>query len=194
MRRKFSGSFTQQEPVSPEGIAAALEVLEHGRLHRYNVVEGETAQTALLEEEFARATGTKFALAVASGGYAIGCALRASGVVAGDNVLTNAFTLAPVPGAIAGLGAVPVFVGVTDRLTIDLGDLEQKIAQSGAKILLLSHMRGHICDMERLMEICDGAGGVVIEDCAIPWGRGGAGSRRGGTGRWRPIPPRPINI
>jgi len=67
-------------------------------------------------------------------------------------LVTNAFTLAPVPGAIASVGAVPVFVGVTEVLTIDLSDLEQKIAESGARVLLLSHMRGHICDMEALID------------------------------------------
>jgi len=64
---------------------------------------------------------------------------------------TNGFTLAPVPGAIASLGAEPVFVEVTDALTIDLDDLKAKIDSSGAKYLLLSHMRGHLVDMDALM-------------------------------------------
>ncbi len=170
MSDKFTGNFTQQEPIPDEGIEAALNVLRHGRLHRYNVAEGEAGETALLEQEFATYMGSKYALAVASGGYAISTALRAVEVVAGDKVLTNAFTLAPVPGAIASLGAVPVFVGVTDALTIDLSDLEGKISESGAKVLLLSHMRGHICDMDALMRLCDAAGVQVIEDCAHTMG------------------------
>ena len=170
MSDKFTGSFTQQEPIPDEGIEAALNVLRHGRLHRYNVAVGEAGETALLEQEFATYMGVKYALAVASGGYAISTALRAVGVAAGDKVLTNAFTLAPVPGAIASLGAVPVFVGVSEALTIDLSDLEGKIADSGAKVLLLSHMRGHICDMDALMRICDAAGVQVIEDCAHTMG------------------------
>ncbi|WP_428540663.1 DegT/DnrJ/EryC1/StrS family aminotransferase [Profundibacter sp.] len=170
MSDRFTGNFTQQEPIPDEGIEAALNVLRHGRLHRYNVAEGEAGETALLEQEFAAYMGSKYALAVASGGYAIATALRAVGVVAGDKVLTNAFTLAPVPGAIASLGAVPVFVGVSDGLTIDLSDLEGKITDSGAKVLLLSHMRGHICDMDALMRICDATGVLVIEDCAHTMG------------------------
>lgn len=164
----FTGSFTQQEPIPEAGIAAALAVLRHGRLHRYNTAPGEVAETALLEEEFAALTGARYCLAVASGGYAMGCALRAIGVGAGDRVLSNGFTLAPVPGAIASVGAVPVFVEVTEDLTIDLEDLAAKIGQ--AKVLLLSHMRGHVCDMERLMDICTAAGVTVIEDCAHTMG------------------------
>ncbi|KUF09112.1 DegT/DnrJ/EryC1/StrS family aminotransferase [Pseudoponticoccus marisrubri] len=181
MSERFTGSFTQQEPIPDEGIAAALDVLRSGRLHRYNVAEGEAGEAALLEQEFAAQVGARYCLAVASGGYALGCALRAVGVQPGEPVLTNAFTLAPVPGAIASVGAVPVFVGVTEGLVIDLDDLAAKAGQ--ARVLMLSHMRGHLCDMDRLMAICDAAGITVIEDCAhtmgavwdgVPSGRHGA--------------------
>lgn len=168
MSEIFTGSFTQQNPIPEEGIEAAVAVLRHGRLHRYNVADGELSETALLEQEFADLIGARYALAVASGGYAMATALRACGVVAGDKVLSNAFTLAPVPGAIASLGATPVFVGVTENLTIDLDDLETKAGQ--ARVLLLSHMRGHICNMDRLMDICDATGVTVIEDCAHTMG------------------------
>ena len=179
MTEVFHGSFTQQEPIPDEGIAAAVQVMQSGRLHRYNTAGDEVAQTVLLEQEFADATGAKYCLAVASGGYAIATALRACGVGAGDKVLTNAFTLAPVPGAIASVGAVPVFVGVTDGLVIDLDDLAGKLETGG--VLVLSHMRGHICDMERLMALCDGAGVSVIEDCAHTMGAAWDGTP---TGRW----------
>jgi dTDP-4-amino-4,6-dideoxygalactose transaminase len=180
MTAKFTGSFTQQEPIPEAGIEAALRVLRHGRLHRYNTAPGETAETALLEEEFARFTGAKYCVAVASGGYALGCALRAIGISPGDRVLTNAFTLAPVPGAIAALGASPVFVETTEGLTIDMDDLRAKLP--GARALLLSHMRGHICDMDRLMAICDRAGVPVVEDCAHTMGAAWRGTPSGRHG------------
>ncbi|MBP0481921.1 DegT/DnrJ/EryC1/StrS family aminotransferase [Sagittula salina] len=177
----FTGSFTQQEPIPEEGIAAALSVLRHGRLHRYNTVPGETAEAALLERDFAALMGAKYCLAVASGGYALGCALRAVGVGPGDRVLTNAFTLAPVPGAIASLGARPVFVGVTEGLVIDLDDLEARASE--ARVLMLSHMRGHLCDMDRLMAICNAARITVIEDCAHTMGAAWNGVPSGRHGR-----------
>lgn len=183
MQEVFKGSFTQQEPIPDAGIEAALAVLRHGRLHRYNTQAEEISETALLEQEFAALVGAKYCVAVASGGYAMGTALRALGVKPGDKVLSNAFTLAPVPGAIAAVGAEPVFVGVTEDLTIDLADLEAKIAQ--AKVLLLSHMRGHICDMEQLMAVCDAAGVAVVEDCAHTMGaawNGQASGRFGAVG------------
>ena len=181
MAEVFTGSFTQQEPIPEDAIDAAVAVMRHGRLHRYNTVAGETAEVALLEQEFAAMVGAQYCLAVASGGYAIATALRAVGVKPGDRVLSNAFTLAPVPGAIAAVGAEPVFVDVTKGLVIDLEDLAGKLDQ--ARVLLLSHMRGHICDMDALMTLCDAAGVTVVEDCAhtmgaswngVPSGRHGA--------------------
>ena len=119
MTDKFTGSFTQQDPIPQAGIDAALAVMQHGRLHRYNTSGDEIAEAALIEQEFAAQTGAKYCLAVASGGYAMTTALRACGVGHGDTVLTNAFTLAPVPGAIAAVGGKPIFVGVTEDLVID---------------------------------------------------------------------------
>ena len=179
MTEIFKGKFTQQEPIPEEGIAAALDVLRSGRLHRYNLVGDEPGEVAALEREFAAYTGAKYALAVTSGGYAMATALRALGVGPGDRVLSNAFTLAPVPGAIASVGAVPVFVGVSEALTIDLEDLAAKADQ--ADVLMLSHMRGHLADMDALMAICDGAGVTVIEDCAHTMG---AAWRGVPSGRW----------
>lgn len=180
MTEVFTGNFTQQEPIPEDGIEAAMRVLRSGRLHRYNVAEGETGEVALLEQEFAAAMGVKYCLAVASGGYALACALRALKVQPGEKVLTNAFTLAPVPGAIASVGAQPEFVGVTEGLVIDLEDLEAKLDR--ARVLVLSHMRGHIADMDQLMAMCNAADVHVIEDCAHTMGARWAGRLSGTDG------------
>ena len=180
MIERFNGSFTQQEPIPEKAIAAATEVLRHGRLHRYNLTEDEAGEAALLEEEFAAFTGARYCLAVASGGYAMACALRAVGVKPGDSVLTNAFTLAPVPGAIASLGAKPVLVDITDSLVIDLDDLAAKAHR--ARVLLLSHMRGHIGDMDALMDLARRHDLTVIEDCAHTMGAAWAGTPSGRHG------------
>jgi dTDP-4-amino-4,6-dideoxygalactose transaminase len=176
----FSGSFTRQEPIPDEGIAAAVALMRTGRLHRYSLAPGEMGEVSALEREFADLVGARYALAVASGGYGLRCALRALGVGSGDLVLTNAFTLAPVPGAIAALGAGPCYVGVTEALTIDLDDLAAKADR--ARVLLLSHMRGHVADMDRVVAICAAAGIAVVEDCAHTLGASYRGTPSGRHG------------
>ena len=76
MIERFTGSFTQQEPIPEAGIEAALDVMRGGRLHRYNTAPGEVAETALLEREFAAFVNARYCLATASGGSAMTTALR----------------------------------------------------------------------------------------------------------------------
>ena len=179
---RFNGNFTQQEPIPEAAVTAALEVLGHGRLHRYNLAADEVGEAALLEREFAAFTGAKYALAVASGGYALATALRALQVPSGAPVLTNAFTLAPVPGAIAAVGAKPVFVETTEALTIDTDHLAAQALATGAKHLMLSHMRGHQPDMEALIALACELGLTVIEDCAHTMGGTSCGTVSGRHG------------
>lgn len=181
MTEIFTGNFTQQTPIPEAAQQAALRVMQSGRLHRYNLVGAEPGEVGLLEQEYAAWQGARYCLAVASGGAAMALALRAAGVQPGEAVLTNAFTLAPVPGAVAAVGARPVYVEVTGDLVIDLDDLSAKIGQ--ARVLLLSHMRGHLGDMDRLMQICDAAGVTVIEDCAHTMGARWNSVRSGQHGR-----------
>lgn len=178
--KPFAGAFTQQEPLDEAAIAAAVRVLESGRLHRYNTIAGETAEAALLEAEFAAWQGVDYCLACASGGYAMHIALMAAGLHRGERVLTNAFTLSPVPGAIVNAGGRPVLVECTRDLVIDLDDLAKKAA--GARFLLISHMRGHIADMDRLMAIAERHGLQVIEDCAHTMGAAWNGTKSGNFG------------
>ena len=165
-----------------EAIERAVAVMRSGRLHRYNVVDGEQSETVALENEYARYMGVKYCLSCASGGYAMHVALKSAGLQAGEPVLTNGFTLSPVPGAIDNAGGKPVLVEVTDELVIDLEDLKKKIKDSGSTMLLLSHMRGHLCDMDALMAVLDAHGVRLIEDCAHTMGASWNGRASGSFG------------
>ena len=175
---------TAQEPIPPAGVQAALALLQSGKLHRYGEASGVPAEAAQLEAEFASSLGLRYAVGLNSCGSTMFLALKALGVKPSDAVLSNCFTLAPVPGAVAHAGARLVLVDVTDDLTIDLDDLARKAAMGDARVLLLSHMRGHICDMVKLMAICDRYGIAVIEDCAHTMGAAWAGRA---TGTWGKI-------
>lgn len=181
--KRFIKSFTQQEPISETAVERAVAVMRSGRLHRYNVDPGEVSEVAALEEEYAAFQGTRYCLACASGGYGMQVALRAAGVKPGDKVLANAYTLAPVPGAIHSIGGLAVLVEIDDHYHIDLDDLSRKAEASGARTLLLSHMRGHIADMDRLVAICDDFGIDLIEDCAHTMGAHWRGTRSGNFGK-----------
>ena len=180
--KAFTRPFTQQEPINQEAIDAATKVLKSGRLHRYNTIENELSEAALLEEEYAAYQQSKYCLACASGGYAMSVALKAAGLKLGESVLTNTFTLAPVPGSISNAGGSPIFVEITKDLVLDLEDLSKKAEESGARFLLISHMRGHLVDMDQLMEIVNENNLILIEDCAHTMGAQWKDQRSGNFG------------
>ncbi len=179
--KPFKGQFTQQEPIPKAAIDMAVNVLNSGRLHRYNTLANEISLTSELEVAYAHFQGARYCLACSSGGYAMSLAMRAAGIKPGDHVLTNGFTLAPVPGAIAAVHAKAILVEVTDGLTIDLDDLQEK-AKQGARALLLSNMRGHLSDMTEITRICEEHDLILIEDCAHTMGAEWIGKKSGNFG------------
>lgn len=170
MRATLNFDLATPEAPPEASVEAAVNLLKSGYLFRYAEMGGAGNEAALLEVEFAALLGSKYCIAVNSGGSAIFLALKAAGVCAGDKVLLNAFTLAPVPGALEHLGAEAVLVEINNRLVIDPADLREKAKSSGAKYLLMSHMRGHVADMDEVAAICDEFGIKMIEDCAHTMG------------------------
>ena len=179
----FTKVFTQQESIPEAGIERAIEILRSGRLHRYNVMEGEIAEAALLETEFAAHMDQSYCLACASGGYALHIALKAAGIKDGELVLTNAFTLAPVPGSIQNAGAIPVLIEIDENYCTDLNHLESMMQQSRARFFMISHMRGHIADMDAIVALCDKYNVILIEDCAHTMGAYWDGKKSGSFGQ-----------
>lgn len=180
---QFTKAFTQQEAIPEQAKQRVMELLDSGRLHRYNTVGSELSDAAMLEQEYAQYQGRKYCLACTSGGYGIHIALRAMGLQVGDEVLTNAYTLAPVPGAIHAAGGKPVLVEIDENYHLDLADLKAKAEASNAKILLLSLMRGHIPNMQQLMTLCNDLGIKVLEDCAHTMGASWDGIKSGNFGQ-----------
>ena len=179
----FGKDLSTAEPIPEEAIERAVELMRSGRLHRYGEQGTGYPEPSLLEQEYASYVGSKYCVAVSSCGAAMLIALKALGVKAGDKVLTSTFTLSPVPGAIAHAGADAILIETTPDYMTDMADLAFKAATSGAKVFLLSHMRGHIADLEAVKAICDRHGIAIIEDCAHTMGAKWDGQYTGTWGR-----------
>lgn len=73
-----------------------------------------------LEERLADYLGVKYVITCGNGTDALRIALKACGVVQGDEVITTAFTFFATAEAIAQIGAVPVFAEIReDTLNLD---------------------------------------------------------------------------
>ena len=51
--------------------------------------------------------------------------------------------------------AEAVYVETEEGFRIDVDDLEKKIVSSGAKYLMVSHMRGKLASMDAVSELCE---------------------------------------
>lgn len=115
------------------------------------------------EESFAKLIGTDHAIGVGSGTDALKLSLKALGVGPGDEVITTANTFIATVGAIAELGAVPVFVDCDDTFCMDVSKLEAAISER-TRALMPVHYTGYMTEMPQLMQIAERHGLPVVED------------------------------
>ena len=144
---------------------AVQTALSTKKLFRYQFKE-KVSDVTKLEKEITEYVNCKYALAVSSATNGIFLALKACGVKHDDKVLIPAFTFVAVPSAVIQAGGNPVLVECTDQYVIDLHDLRDKIIRIKPKFLLLSHMRGHMPEMSKVVELCKTFHVILIEDAA----------------------------
>jgi len=115
------------------------------------------------EEMFAAALGVKHAIGVGSGTDALKIPLRALNIGPGDEVVTAANTFYATVGAIAEVGARPVFVDCDDSFCMDVDQLERAITPRTRAIIPV-HLTGDVAEMPTIMEIAERHHLPVIED------------------------------
>lgn len=115
------------------------------------------------EQRFAALIGTRHAIGVGSGTDAIKLSLKALGVGHGDEVITAANTFIATAGAIAEIGARPVFVDCDETFCMDVGKVEAAITPRTRAIVPV-HYTGYMTDMPRLYAIAARRNLPVVED------------------------------
>lgn len=140
---------------------------------------------AEFEARFAALIGCRYAIGVGSGTDAIKLSLKALGVGYGDEVITAANTFIATVGAIAEIGAKPVFVDCDDTFCMDVDQVEAAITVR-TKAIVPVQFTGYMTDMVRLTPIAEKYGLPIVEDAcqailaaqngrnAGSWGKTGA--------------------
>ena len=135
-----------------------------------------------LEKQIESFTGAKFAVSCASGSDALLLALMALGVERDDEVITTPFTFGATGGAIARLGARPVFVDI-DPLTYNINPAQlAKAVTPKTKAIIPVHLFGLMADMDAIMAMASDCGAAVIEDAAQSLGSSYKGKHAGTFG------------
>jgi len=115
------------------------------------------------ERGFAALVGARHAIGVGSGTDALKLPLRALGIGPGDEVITAANTFIATVGAIAEVGARPVFVDCDDTFCMDVGQVEAAIGPR-TKAIMPVHYTGYMTDMPPLQQIAKGHDLPIVED------------------------------
>lgn len=135
-----------------------------------------------LEKELESFTGATSAVSCASGSDALLLALMALGIKHGDEVITTPFTFGATAGAIARLGARPVFVDIDPAtFNIDVGALANTVTTE-TKAIIPVHLFGLMSDMDPVMAIARDCGTAVVEDAAQSLGASYKGQHAGNLG------------
>ncbi len=118
------------------------------------------------EDVLCKYTGASYAVAVSSGTAALHIACLAAGISKNDEVITSPITFAASANSVLYCGGRPVFADVQpDTANIDPEEINKKIGKK-TKAIMPVHFAGHPCDMEKIKEIADKRGLIVIEDAA----------------------------
>lgn len=165
----------QYEQIREEILRALTEVLDGMHLFL-----GPNQQA--FEREFAEYCGTADAIGVSNGTDAIELALRALGIGAGDEVITQPNSFIATAEAISAVGATPVFVDVNIHTsTLDPTLLEAAITPR-TKAIIPVHLYGRPADMTTIMATARKHGIAVIEDACQAHGAALNGQRAGSLG------------
>jgi perosamine synthetase len=149
-------------PTPDDDVMRALHaVYADGSWGKYHGGTVERLETALAQYHTA-----EFAIACASGTFAVELALRAVKVGHGDEVIEAGYDYGGNFLAIHALGARPVLVDICPRnWNLDPDRLEEAIGPA-TRAVLVSHLHGGIVPMRTVMEIAGRHGLAVVEDAA----------------------------
>jgi len=163
------------DPIADEVRAAIERVLQTQRF-----ILGPEVQA--LEQEIAEYAGAAQAVGLSSGSDALLVSLMALGIGPGAEVLTTPYTFFATVGAIARVGARPVFVDIDPQTyNMDPALLESAITER-TRAMIPIHLYGQCADMPAIMELANRHGIPVIEDAAQAIGSEIAGQRAGSFG------------
>jgi len=164
------------KPIIGDGERKAiLDVLSSG-----NLTQGRKVDE--FENEFSSYIGVKYSIAVANGTSALFLVLKALGIGKGDEVITTPFSFIATANSVLYVKAKPVFADVDPQnFNVNPYLIEQKI-NDRTKAILIVHLYGNPCDMDKILKTTEKYKLILIEDCCQAHGAEFKGKKVGSFG------------
>lgn len=160
-------------------LNAVNRVLNSGR---WNLHSGNYLTHNLLEETFADYIGTKYAVAVNTGGMALQMALRAVGVKPGVEVVHQVDTCVANAFGVLAAGGTPIFSDIDQNsFMLNEQSLVSRISEN-TKVIVPIHMWGNYENMEMVLRIAKIHNAYIIEDACLGLGACKNGKMAGSNG------------
>jgi len=144
------------------------------------------SEVSKFEEEAAKYCGVKYAIGVSNGTDAISLSLKALGMGPGDGVICPSFTYYATAGAVAAIGARPVFADIDkDTYNISIPSIEKVLLKKKSlniKAIIPVHLYGQCADMDKILKIAKKHKLKVLEDTAQAFGAEYKGRKAGTMG------------
>jgi dTDP-4-amino-4,6-dideoxygalactose transaminase len=167
----------QYAAIKAEVDAAIAEVLES----QHFILGPKVDQC---EKAIAAYSACSHAIGVSSGSDALLACLMAENIGRGDEVITTPYTFFATAGAIARVGATPIFVDIDPATyNLDPSQIASKVTDRTRAIIPV-HLYGQMVDMQTVMHVANEHGLVVIEDAAQAIGAEHGGQRAGSVGHY----------
>lgn len=160
-----------------KAIKSVEEVLRSGKVNYWTGKKGME-----FEKRFAEWQGSKYAISVATGTAALHVGLTALGIGPGDEVIVPSYTFIASSFSVVQAGAIPRFADVNiDDHCISVESAE-KLVNERTKAIMVVHLYGNICDMDKINAFAKKHNLYVIEDNAQAYGGSYKGVKTGALG------------
>ena len=158
--------------MANKNIAIYKATIDNEELNQIrSVLESKNDLSKVLEfeESMKKFIGAKYAIATATSTAAIHLALSAIKLKRGDKILMSVNSFVNLPEVVRHFDAEPIFIDINmEDMNIDVNKFEEALAENDSKKLrgaIITFVGGQTPDLDRIYDIAEKYGIILIEDC-----------------------------
>ena len=158
--------------MANKNIAIYKATIDNEELNQIRSVlesKNDLSKVIEFEDSMKKFIGAKYAIATATSTAAIHLALSAIKLKRGDKILMSVNSFVNLPEVVRHFDAEPIFIDINmEDMNIDVNKFEEALAENDSKKLrgaIITFVGGQTPDLDRIYDIAQKYGIILIEDC-----------------------------